>query len=534
MRLSGRGLHPAVIVSGLGLSTSASATPTLLIEAASGEILYQDQATKSWYPASLTKLMTVYVALNAVQERRLSLDTPLVVSARAARMAPSKMGFNVGTEVTLGNALKMLMVKSANDIAVTIAEGVSGSVEAFADEMNAAAASLGMTQSRYINPNGLPDERQVTSARDLAILARALYLSYPDHADLYAIGALQLGESVIPTHNGLIGRYPGADGMKTGFTCPAGFNLVASANRGGRRLIAVILGAPSANQRTDKAAALFDRGFAGIGGSGSSLRSLPASGLASAPDMRTTICRNRKKAVDEFEAEIDNLAKPVAGLNASNASLLFNASSLSQPMAPALSRVALLPRPEFQPVPIYVGRAPGYIGPVAQARPAHSPVGAPPLPETATSYAEKTEGADGPLKADVAALPLKAAARKAKLEAAKAAAAQKAEDAKSKGAKSKQAKLTDNGDGDKSEAKTKAVTAKPVSKKAPLKTEAKAKSGADKTIATKTVAAKAPEKPAKATDKASAAAQAKPSNKTAAKTSAKSTARAGDKADTEE
>ncbi|HLH49427.1 MAG TPA: D-alanyl-D-alanine carboxypeptidase family protein, partial [Roseiarcus sp.] len=228
----------------------AFAAPALVIDADSGKVLYERQATANWYPASLTKLMTTYVALSAVRDGRVTLDTPFVMSQRAASMAPSKMGFKPGTEVTLDNALKMLMVKSPNDIAVMIAEGVSGSVESFADEMNAAAAKLGMKESHFVNPNGLPDDRQVTSARDMAIVARALLKEFPDEAGIFSIGALQLGSRIIPTHNGLIGRYPGADGMKTGFTCAAGFNLVASATHGGKRLIAVILGAATPRERT--------------------------------------------------------------------------------------------------------------------------------------------------------------------------------------------------------------------------------------------------------------------------------------------
>ncbi len=206
--------------------------------------LIENEATEAWYPASLTKLMTVYVALDAVRAGKLTMDTPLVMSARAARMPPSKMGFRPGTEVTLDNALKMLMVKSPNDVAVMVAEGVSGSVEAFADDMNAEAQRLGLHESHFVNPNGLHNPDHVSSARDMAMIARALLRDFPDHADLYGIGELQLGHQIITNHNGLIGRYPGADGMKTGFTCPAGFNVVATANHSGRRLIVVVLGAP--------------------------------------------------------------------------------------------------------------------------------------------------------------------------------------------------------------------------------------------------------------------------------------------------
>ncbi len=273
-----------------------------------------------WYPASVTKLMTVFVALSAVRDHRIALDTPLAVSARAAMMPPSKMGFRPGSLVTLDNALKMLMVKSANDIAVVIAEGVSGSVEAFAEDMNGTARELGLTQSHFVNPNGLPDPEHVSSARDLAILARALYLTFPEQANLFNIGAMRLGGQIIPNHNNLLGRYPGADGMKTGFTCAAGWNLVASASRDGRKLIAVILGAPSLRSRTIMAAALFDRGFAGIDRPSKSLADLAAqtsmNSPAAAPDMHQTTCRKRGKAVAQFNADLDRLMAPLLAAKA--------------------------------------------------------------------------------------------------------------------------------------------------------------------------------------------------------------------------
>ncbi len=176
----------AVSAVALALSVSAvSATPYLVVDADSGQVLLEHESTEAWYPASLTKLMTVYVALDAVRAGRLTMDTPLVVSARAASQQPSKMGFRPGTEVTLDNALKMLMVKSPNDIAVTVAEGVSGSVEAFADEMNADAQKLGLHESHFVNPNGLHNPEHWSSARDMAMIARALLREFPDHAGLF-------------------------------------------------------------------------------------------------------------------------------------------------------------------------------------------------------------------------------------------------------------------------------------------------------------------------------------------------------------
>ena len=234
----------------------------LLIEADTGKVLHAENAGHPWYPASITKLMTAYVTLQRGPRRAGSRSTPPSrCRPRAAAQQPVKMGFPVGTQVTVDNALKMLMVKSANDMAVVLAEGVSGSVENFADEMNATARRLGMTQSSFVNPNGLPADEQITSARDLAILARALIREFPEYDYYWHIPAIKFGKRVMRNYNTLIGRYAGADGMKTGFICASGFNLVASATRDGKRLIAVVLGAPSSQARAMKAAQLLERGF---------------------------------------------------------------------------------------------------------------------------------------------------------------------------------------------------------------------------------------------------------------------------------
>ena len=199
-------------------------------------------ATYPWYPASVTKLMTAYVTLKAVKEGRVTLDTLLTVSPVAASQSPSKMGFRPGTQVTVDNALKMMLVKSANDMAVVLAEGVGGSIDGFSAQMNQAAQRLGMTQTSYVNPNGLPADGQITSARDLAILARAIIRDLPEYEYFVHIPSIRFGRRVTQNFNKLIGRYPGADGFKTGFICASGYNLVASATRNGKRLIAVVLG----------------------------------------------------------------------------------------------------------------------------------------------------------------------------------------------------------------------------------------------------------------------------------------------------
>jgi D-alanyl-D-alanine carboxypeptidase len=348
-------------------AASAQATPYLVVDADSDQVLMENEATAPWYPASLTKLMTVYVALDAVRNGKLTLDTPLVMSARAARMPPSKMGFRPGTEVTLDNALKMLMVKSPNDVAVMVAEGISGSIEAFADDMNADAQRLGLHESHFVNPNGLHNPAHVSSARDMAIVARALLREFPDHADLFSIGALQLGRQYIPNHNGLLGRYPGADGMKTGFTCPAGFNVVASANHSGRRLIVVVLGAPSARSRNQEAADLFDRGFA-MGGGNGSLESLPSG--SGAPDPHANVCLHRNAAALAAAAEDDSIAQQAeaaAGSAARNGVIPTPLVALFAPVA--VHTELTYERIRFDPVPVYIGPAPGWKGPALGARP---------------------------------------------------------------------------------------------------------------------------------------------------------------------
>src|SRR4030081_569403 len=281
-------------------SGRAGAEALLLIEAESGKVLHAENATFPWYPASVTKLMTLYATLRAVKDRRITLDTLFTVSPNAVAQQPSKMGFKTGTQVTVDNAVKMLMVKSANDMAVVLAEGVSGSIENFADEMNNNARRLGMVQSSFVNPNGLPADDQIVSARDMAILARALIREMPEYDYFWHLPGIRLGKMVQRNYNTLIGSYPGADGMKTGFICASGFNLVTSATRDDRRLIAVVLGAPSSAARALKAAQLLERGF----NSNSGLTWLmPSLGTvetlqpvdAAPPNMRDEMCGSHRK-----------------------------------------------------------------------------------------------------------------------------------------------------------------------------------------------------------------------------------------------
>jgi len=249
------------ICASVALSAPAAAGPYVLIEADTGKIVAEQEAGKPWHPASITKLMTTYVAFRAIRDGRLHKYSLLPISQFAASTPPSKAGFPAGQTITVDNAIKLLMVKSANDMAVVIAEGVSGSQDAFVGEMNATAQLLGMSATRFRNPHGLPDDEQVTTARDMALLAQAILRDFPEHEMYFRIPTLQVGKRTMKNYNRLIDRYPGADGMKTGFICASGFNLVASAHRGNRKLIAVVLGSPNAVARAEQAAMLFERGF---------------------------------------------------------------------------------------------------------------------------------------------------------------------------------------------------------------------------------------------------------------------------------
>jgi D-alanyl-D-alanine carboxypeptidase len=367
-------------------SGRAGAEALLLVDVTSGKVLHAENATYPWYPASVTKLMTTYTTLRAVREGRITLDSVFTVSPIAAAQSPTKMGFPVGTQVTVDNAIKMLMVKSANDMAVLLAEGVSGSIENFSAEMNSNAKALGMTQTNYVNPNGLPADEQITSARDLAILARALIREFPQYDSYWHLPGIRMGKRVVRNYNTLLGRYPGADGMKTGFICASGFNLVATATRDGRRLIAVVLGAPSSGVRAVKAAHLLEQGFGSaplswLTPSLGSVESLTPVDAAPA-NLHEEMCGNHRKrpAAEEEEQE----AGPAPAADSPYAVFL---SSLRPPAkgASLLQAEANL----GEPVPVFTGPPRGQgTGPAAPqmasadskpAKPAKGAKAAPPV-----------------------------------------------------------------------------------------------------------------------------------------------------------
>jgi D-alanyl-D-alanine carboxypeptidase len=306
----GFALSSVVIVSAAFFTaTPVRCEALILIDADSGKVLRAENATYPWYPASTTKLMTLYVTLSAIRDKRITMDTLFTVSQNAAMQAPTKMGFPVGTQVTVDNALKMMMVKSANDMAVLLAEGIDGSVDDFAQEMTETAHRLGMSESSFVNPNGLPADGQIVSARDLAMLARALLHDFSDYSFYWHIPAIKWGRRVVRNYNPLLGRYAGADGMKTGFICASGFNLVATAQRDNKRLIAVVLGAPSGGARAMKAAEMLESGFhqnplAWLTPSLGTVDALKA--MDSAPmDLKDEMCGGHRKKRPAEDEDID-------------------------------------------------------------------------------------------------------------------------------------------------------------------------------------------------------------------------------------
>ena len=355
-------LNRLALVAGLAIAAIAPrlahAEALLVVEADTGKVLQAENATYPWYPASVTKMMTAYVTLKAVKDGRLSLDTVLTVSPTAAAQSPSKMGFRPGIQVTVNNALKMMMVKSANDMAAVLAEGVGGSIDGFSAQMNQTAQRLGMTQTTYVNPNGLPAEGQVTSARDLAILARAILRDLPEYEYFMHIPSIRYGRRVTQNFNKLIGRFPGADGFKTGFICASGYNLVASATRNGKRLIAVVLGAPSGKARAVRAAQLLDRGFAN-----NSLTWLrPALGTvnnlapidASPPNLRDEMCGGKRKRPASDEDPETTVASDASGASGGETAITFFTAGLQPPPLRPSDMLAAAAAPS-EPVIVYTG-----------------------------------------------------------------------------------------------------------------------------------------------------------------------------------
>lgn len=308
----------AAVMFSAAQSRPAEAGPALLFEPSNGKVLYAEDLDTLWYPASLTKIMTAYLVFEAIKEGRLKLDDKIQCSLVATLQPPSKIGLPVGGEMTVDLALQSIIIKSANDVTVMLAEAVAGSERAFVAKMNATAQRLGMTRTTFNNTNGLPDPQQVTTARDLAKLARAVVVDYGQYAHYWTLPDMRIGKRRLGSHNALLKTFPGADGLKTGFTCDSGFNVVASATRDGRKLMAVVLGESSGDERAVRAASLLEHGFMSYGWkqlfNQTSIDSIPVDPAArGVSSVRETVvawdCGNNKRRAAAAEAKRKKAAK---------------------------------------------------------------------------------------------------------------------------------------------------------------------------------------------------------------------------------
>ena len=249
-------------VIGLAGPAAAARYASIVVEAGTGEILYSRNADHRRYPASLVKMMTLYLIFESLEDGRLTLDAELKVSKRAAGQTPSRLGLKQGSSITVEDAILAVVTKSANDAATVLAEALGETEVQFALRMTERARTLGMLRTRFTNATGLPNRRQRTTARDMATLALALFDDFPDRYHYFAIPAFEYNERTYENHNEMLETYAGTDGIKTGYIRASGFNLVASVQRGDRRVVGVVFGGRTAKSRDAHLRALLDRAFA--------------------------------------------------------------------------------------------------------------------------------------------------------------------------------------------------------------------------------------------------------------------------------
>ena len=293
-RAAGAAAFLAVTAFGSGAAL-AEKYAAIVIDADTQDVLHDRNADEPRYPASLTKVMTLYMLFDALKSGEVSLDEKLVVSRYAASQAPSNLKLKTGSRITVRDAISALITKSANDVAVVVAERLGGTESRFAQLMTVKAKSLGLEHTRFVNASGLPDTRQLTTARDLSLLAEAMLRDHSDYYHYFATEQFAWGGKTYKNHNELLGAVDGVDGIKTGYTRASGFNLMASATRDGHRIIAVMLGGSTARARDRHVEALLEAAF--------STYALPADD----PELRTRLAF----AALEEPLSLDDAAEPM-------------------------------------------------------------------------------------------------------------------------------------------------------------------------------------------------------------------------------
>ncbi|MCP4327387.1 MAG: D-alanyl-D-alanine carboxypeptidase [Alphaproteobacteria bacterium] len=244
-----------------GIAPAAAKYASIVVDGHSGQVLYSRNADTRNYPASLTKMMTLFLLFEAVDEGRFTKASKLKVSARAARQPASKLGLRRGSTITVDQAIRALVIRSANDVAVVVAEALGGTEAKFARLMTAKAHNIGMSKTNFANASGLPNRKQLSTARDMARLAQAIYFTFPHHYHYFSLDSFRWGGRTYRTHNRVVKSYRGADGLKTGYTRASGYNLVTSVERNGRRLIGVVFGGKSSRSRDSHMKRILDKSW---------------------------------------------------------------------------------------------------------------------------------------------------------------------------------------------------------------------------------------------------------------------------------
>lgn len=325
--------HILLILTATGLMLVSHAATArhaaLLIDADSGNVLYELEANQSWYPASLTKLMTLYMAFSALESGRLRLNEHLNVSNHAARQPTSKLGLRTWDSISVEDAILAIITRSANDAAVVLGERIAGSEQQFAIQMTSTAHGLGMYGSHFMNATGLPHDWQTTTAHDMALLALKIKQNFPQYYPYFAADSLYFNGREYHAINKFVANYPGAEGMKTGYTCGSGYNLVASANQYGKRLIGVVLGGKSSAERYQHMFTMMDSGFSDEYGSyrSKNINTMSKNSVGTPPYQLSCGHRPSSYYASRHEDEDDHHVRYVAKTSHSR----FHIASISRP-----------------------------------------------------------------------------------------------------------------------------------------------------------------------------------------------------------
>lgn len=301
---AGRPRRVAALFVALFMAIPAHATPVLVVDTASRQVLYQEDAGVPWYPASTTKLMTALVVFEALRAGEVTLSTPVMMTRNATKQAFLESGLTFGRTMTLEDALFATITASANDVAVALAEAVASKESAFVQRMNAAASRLGLTGTHFASPNGLFDRSTVTTARDLAILGMEVDRLFPEYSRFFQASAVTIDGKEIKSNNALLTRFAGTIGMKTGFLCASGRNYVGLATRQGKRVMVVLLGATTERERNERSAQYLTQAFAGRLSASGRVDDVKNRPDVAPQDMRTRLCTDQSVA---YEASRDAL-----------------------------------------------------------------------------------------------------------------------------------------------------------------------------------------------------------------------------------